>query len=268
MSLIRAVIRTCAVAALRDKTWAENRVYDSDQTPLSEALYGTESKPYILVYTDTDDIDAPTGREIYKGERSMSLVIEIGVAHAIKNGGDVVLVFNATDSGMELAVDVIETQVKAALVGDPRSPWGDLFKRLIHSIKRVSSRRGGQGEKGIRYAARRTTFVVDTIYDIAPGVSPDAGHPIWDFIAMARAETGLGVADVGTIMNNLVTVEAVPPWRVAQAYLGLSTDQVKTITPPGLPLPWEGVEEPPLDESDPNEFAPMTLDIRLEDDDS
>ena len=38
MSIVRMLTRLCSVAALRGHTWADDRVFDSDNTPLSQAL--------------------------------------------------------------------------------------------------------------------------------------------------------------------------------------------------------------------------------------
>jgi hypothetical protein len=56
MSIIRPILRMCVVAALRERTLAERRVFDSDNTPLADALAHEpeQAKPYITVYTDED----------------------------------------------------------------------------------------------------------------------------------------------------------------------------------------------------------------------
>jgi hypothetical protein len=110
MSLLRPIIRACAVAALRDQTWAQARVYDSDMTPLADAVLGVAAAPYIVIYTDTDDLQPVRGvAEMYDGEnRNLSVVLEIGVASAVRNAqGQIVIQFAATDQGMEWAVDCV-----------------------------------------------------------------------------------------------------------------------------------------------------------------
>jgi hypothetical protein len=232
-------------------------------TPLAEAVFGKTAKPYIVCYTDVDDLSPVTGfAELYNGEtRSLALVMEIGVANAVKNmDNNIVLNFSATDEGLEFAVDVVETQAIAALVGDPRSEWGDLLKRMIRKISRMPSRRGGQADKGVRFAARRTTLVVSTIFDIMPGVLPDVRHPVWDFIKLARKHPEVGMVDSASIIEGLLNVENAPTWRQAQAYLGLPNDAIRALNPDGTPLPLLYGEVPPL-ERDPDEFVPGLNDI-------
>jgi hypothetical protein len=276
MSLLRPIIRTCAVGALRGMTWAEDRVFDSDLTPLAEAVLGTAAKPYIVVYTDADDRTPVAGGELYDGRsRLLQLAIEIGVASAIHDpnqSDNIVIRFSSADEGMEWAVDIIESQAIAALYGDPHSDWGDLLKRFAPTVRRMPSRRGGQSEKGIKFAARRTVLTLSTIYDFAPGVVPVPGSPIWDFLRLCKASQALGVVDRASIVEQLLTQTPNADWRIAQAYLGLDTQSVKNINVDGIPLPWgklgieSPVEEPPLDESDRRDDPPPLKDITLHDD--
>lgn len=258
MSLLRAVVRMCAVAALRDKTWAQGRVYDSDMTPFADAVFGQAAAPYTVVYTDTDDRTMVTGAELYNGDqRQLSLVFEMGIASSTKNGaGGLTIQFSATDEGMEFAVDVLESQIIAALFGDPTSAWGNLLRRIVYRVKRMPSRRGGQAQKGIRFAARRTVLVCSTIDDIPPGVLIGDNHPVRQFIAMAAAaDPALGIGETAALVAKLLETSAAPTWRQAQAYMGMSTEAVEALNA-DVPLPWPGVEIPPLDFSDTDEFVP------------
>lgn len=266
MSIIRPAIRACAVAALKDKTWAQDRVFDSDMTALAEAVLGNEPQPYICVYTDTDDRPNNIGTELYDGDqRVLSLVIEIGVANAIQGANNnLVLQFAATDQGMELAVDIVSHQVTAALFGDPQSQWGEIFKKLCWRLLRVPSRRGGQASGGIRFAARRITYMMNTIYDIPPGVVPADDHPLMQFINLAKDNPIFGVTDVGSILQSMLSPTAAPDWRIAQAYLGLTKRSAEAMQVPGLPLPFPEIEEPPLDYSDKaNEYPPPMTNLTI-----
>lgn len=268
MSLLRPAIRACAVAALKDRTWAEDRVFDSDMTALAEAVFGTIPKPYICVYTDTDDRPTNIATEMYEGDhRVLNLVIEIGVANAIQGtNNSLVIQFAATDQGMELAVDMVAHQVTAALWGDPKSQWGEILKKLAYRVLRVPSRRGGQASAGIRFAARRITYVMNTLYDIPPGMVPAPDHPLTQFINLAKGNPIFGVTDVGAILQQMLDTTQAPDWRIAQAYLGMTEDSVKAVQVAGVPLPYPNFEQPPLDASDPSEYPPPLVDITLADD--
>jgi hypothetical protein len=268
MSLLRPIIRACAVGALRDKTWAEKRVYDSNMTPFADAVLGqAKAQPYICVYTDSDDISPVTGfAELYNGaNRQLSVVLEIGIASAIQGAnGATVIKFSATDEGMEWACDIIETQVIAALIGDPHSGFGDLFKRMIGRVLKMPSRRGGQAATGVRFAARRVTLVCSTIYDIAPGVVLAEHHPVNEFIRMANANPSIGLTDVAGIISSVLATTAAPSWRQAQAYLGLPDDAIRRVNPDGTPLPVPMIEKPPLDWSETNEYVPVLTNIEID----
>lgn len=274
MSLLRAVLRSCAVAALRDRTWAEERVYDSDMTPFADAVYGVHdvhgnpiNKPYICVYTDNDDIGPVTGKaELYNGmNRMLSVVLEIGVASAIKNpNGTISIQFAHTDKGSELGCDFIESQCIAGLIGDPYSQWGDLFKQMCGKVRRLPRRRGGQASAGVRWAARRVVMICSPIMDVVPGVPLQDNHPVRKFIAMARANPASSVSDVAMIVDQAIATTGAPDWRQAQAMLGIDTQAAKLLVVPGAPLPYpEGIypEQPPLDYSDLNEFAPPFTEV-------
>ena len=264
------------MGALRDKTWAESRVYDSDLTPLAEAVLGTAAKPYIVVYTDVDDRTPAAVGELYDGRsRLLQLAIEIGVASAIHDpdqSDNIVIKFSSADEGMEWACDIIESQAIAALYGDPHSDWGDLLKRFAPTVRKMPSRRGGQSEKGVKFAARRTIFTLSTIYDFAPGVVPVPGSPVWDFLRLCRASPSLGVVDRAAIVEQLLTQVPNADWRIAQAYLGMDTQSIKNVNPDGVPLPWgkqdieAPIEQPPLDDTDRRDEPPLMTDITLHDD--
>jgi hypothetical protein len=211
MSIIRPILRMCAVAALRERTLAESRVFDSDNTPLADALAQEpeQARPYITVYTDEDTRPAISGRDIYAAERNLSLVLEIGAASAVvmkrdDGSNEIALQIPATDAGLELSVDIVESQALAALIGHPQSRWGELFRRLVLRIERVQGQRGGSAERGSRWAARQII------------------------------ERALGPA---TALN----------WRQAQAWLGLTEQGIRAT---GIAPPLGVEEEVPLTEGE------------------
>jgi hypothetical protein len=247
MSIIRPILRMCVVAALRERTLAERRVFDSDNTPLAEALAQEpeQAKPYITVYTDEDTRPGVSGRDIYAAERNLSLVLEIGAASAVvmkrDDGSDeIALQIPATDAGLELSVDIVESQALAALVGDPQSRWGELFRRVLR-IERVQGQRGGSAERGSRWAARQIILICDVIADAPPGAPEPA--VVRDFLAAARAAPReLGLAGAAEIIERALDSATALTWRQAQAWLGLTEKEVRGI---GVAPPLGVVEEAP-----------------------
>jgi hypothetical protein len=249
MSIIRPILRMCAVAALRERTLAEGRVFDSDNTPLAEALIREpeEAKPYITVYTDEDTRPGVSGRDIYAAERNLSLVLEIGTASAVVTGKlGVMLQIPATDAGLELSVDIVESQALAALVGDPESRWGELFRRMVLRIERVQGQRGGSAEHGSRWAARQIILICDVIADAPPGVPQPA--VVRDFLAAARAAPSeLGLAGAAEIIERALDPTMALTWRQAQAWLGLTEQGVRAT---GIAPPLGVEEDVPLGEGE------------------
>jgi len=221
MSVVRMLMRMCAVAALRGETWADDRVFDSDNTPLSQALtLNAAAKPYIVVYTDVDNRLNLEGTDVLNVDRELALVLEIGVASKIEGPtGEATIKTPLTDEGMEIALDMIESQVIGALFADPRSPWGEILKHIVMRVTRVSGQRGASAERDRRWAARQLTFVCDVIADLPPGVPVPAGHPIREFIRVAKLNPGMEHA--GEICAALTSQEIAPKWEQVQAWLGV-----------------------------------------------
>jgi hypothetical protein len=152
---------------------------------------GASAGKCFVVYTDADDINPVTGLgELYSGDnRFLNLVIEIGIASAIRDPTGVIKIkFAATHTGMEWACEVISAQVISALVGNPQSPWGNIFKRLVQKVRRLPTRRGGMAQQGVRFAARRITLVCMPMWDIVPGKVLQPGHAVLDFVALTKAK--------------------------------------------------------------------------------
>ena len=230
MSIVRSCLRLATVAALRDLTWAEARVYDSDFTPLDQAILQTPS-PYVVVFTDDDTRSNIEGRAEFTGNRKTVLVIEMGIAAATTMtapGEKQQVVIPATDASYELAIDMLEHQVIAALLHNPEGRWSELFRSMVMSISAIESHREGEAARSARYAARQLVISVDPIADPTPGVVLVAGHPILDFVTFARtAPASIGIsASVELIMQSLPKTNAVP-WRQAQARLGLTAMEAR-----------------------------------------
>ena len=77
MSLTALAIRFATIRALKGRTFAEDRVFDSKINPVN-LVAKNESKPVIIVTTDDDNIDI-TGKSLRAGNHKLELVIEIAV---------------------------------------------------------------------------------------------------------------------------------------------------------------------------------------------
>lgn len=281
VGMLRPIMRVIAAAALRDQTWAGARVYDTDNRPFAEAILeqqNIKALPYITVFTENDTRRSiEIANSLYTPEgRTLQLSIETGVASVVRihenapgmpgasgasgasGPGQLVLKFEPSDQAMEIAVDIIEGQIIAALFGNPRSKWGDLFKQMFR-VMSTDSRRGASSTRGTKYAARRMTFTLQpNVYDLVPGVLVQEGHIIHTFLKEIDNSPEAGFDDAAVIIRTMLETVAAPTWRQAQAYLGLDTAAIQTLAVPGTLLPVPDMEVPPLDYSDrANEFAPL-----------
>ena len=223
MSIIRMLTRLTAVAALRGQTWADDRVFDSDNTPLAQALtLNEEAKPYIVVFTDADNRSEVDGTDLYSVRRELNLVLEIGVASKIEGKtGESEIKIPLTDEGMEIALDMVEDQVFAALFGDPQNDWTELFKGFVMKVERVTGQRGASSDRDRRWAARQLSIICDVIADLPPGIPVPEGHPIRNFIEVEGWHPEAHMEHAAEICGALVNRVAAPGWERLQAKLGV-----------------------------------------------
>ena len=223
--------RLTAVAALRGTTWADDRVFDSDNTPLSQALtLNAAAKPYIVVFTDTDNRSDMGGVELYGSRRELSLVLEIGVASKISGEtGTETLNIPQTDEGMELALDMVEDQALWSLLGDPQNDWAELLKHFMLSVTRISGQRGASADRDRRWAARQLAIICDVTSDIPPGTPIDEDHPISEFARLAKHDPSALMEHAGAICEALVSRVPRPKWEQVQAQLGVRRAGLRAI---------------------------------------
>lgn len=265
MSIIRPVLRVCAVAALRSSTFAMERVADSDNGPLLDALLDTAPKPYITVFTDDDIRTEFDGMDFSGSTRRISLAIESGVGTAviIKPGDPAQLRVPQTNEAMELLLDVLESQITDALFCTPSSPWCQLIKQMVLRIDRVPMTRGGAADKGTRWAARNVTYVCECISDPSPGVPLPDGHPINAFLTLAETNpiTGLDTLSSAKIIRTIYD-PSLPPalrWKQIEALMGISSTAVTAIgLGPALPALSEE-SEPALETILPDDPPPAIV---------
>jgi hypothetical protein len=260
MSIMRAIARMSAVAALRNMTIAAARVYDSDNTPLNDALRGkTDPLPYITVYTDDDVRQDFAGKDIFQAKRELGITIEIGVMGPVKidnpEPGEPDIVIPATDASFDLSLDILETQVLGTLLANPRNAWGELFRSIVDKVNRAPSTRGASAAQGARWAARQIVLRVDTIQDVPPGVVVPPAHPVRRFIALARADAKAQLAGSAAIIEATLTQDAAPTWEQAQSWLGLTREGLDAIGIAPL-LPDDVTEGPELEEAQPQDIVP------------
>ena len=228
MSLARLAMRIAAARTLRGATLAETRVYDSAIAPIDETI-AAERQPILIVTTDDHEMEV-TGRDLFHGTVACDLVIEAAIAARVEVHGDgeaeSVITIPHTDEGMELALDLMEHQVMAALIRE-RTPWSRVWMKLVPRISRRLSRRGASVEKGVRFAARQIVLTCDLIEAPTDGASVSEGTAWADVIGIMRTDADL--APIAQILRSEIEGQPLADWRRAANMLGIHLDTANAI---------------------------------------
>jgi len=189
MSLSRLAMRIAAARALRGATLEEARVHDSAIAPIDQTI-AEERQPILIVTTDDHELEV-TGRDLFHGNVSCDLVIEAAIAARVEVAGEEsVITIPHTNEGMELALDLMEHQVMAALTRE-RSDWSRVWMKLVPRISRRLSRRGASVEKGVRFAARQIVLTCDLIEPPTDGAVIAEGTAWADLLSVMEEDADL-----------------------------------------------------------------------------
>jgi hypothetical protein len=163
------------------------------------------------------------GTDLYNVRRELNLCLEIGVASKVEGeiGKDAVIKTPLTDAGMEMALDMVEDQAFAALFGDPKNEWTELFKCFVMRVERVSGQRGASSDRDRRWAARQLSVICDVVADLPPGVPVSVNHPISLFSQVEKRNPEAHMEHAGEICDALIAQTAAPDWERVQATLGV-----------------------------------------------
>ena len=228
MSLARLAMRIAAARALRGATLAEARVYDSAIAPIDQTV-AEERQPILIVTTDDHEM-AVTGRDLFHGNVACDLVIEAAIAARVEVPGgsddETMIAIPHTDEGMELALDLMEHQVMAALIRE-RTAWSRVWMKLVPRISRRLSRRGASVEKGVRFAARQIVLTCDLI-EVPTDGAPIAEGTAWaELIQAMSADADL--APVAQMLRSEIEGQPLADWRRAAKMLGIHLETADAI---------------------------------------
>ena len=225
MSLARLAMRVAAARALRGATLAEERVHDSAVAPIDQTI-AEERLPILIVTTDDHEMEV-TGRALFHGNVSCDLVIEAAIAARVEVAGEEsVITIPHTDEGMELALDLMEHQVMAALTRE-RSDWSRVWMKLVPRISRRLSRRGASVEKGVRFAARQFVLTCDLIEVPTDGTAIAAGTAWADLLSMMEDDADL--APIARMLRSEIEGQPLADWRRAANMLGIHLETANAI---------------------------------------
>jgi hypothetical protein len=230
MSLTRLVMRLAAARALRDRTLAGPRVFDSAVDPIDQTI-AANRQPLLMLTTDEHEADI-TGRDLAGGTQRCDLVIEIAIASRVEvpasdgQGGQISIAIPHTDEGMELTLDIIEHQVIAALTRDDAG-WSRIWMQLVPRVTGRVSRRGASAENGVRFAARQLVLTCDLV-DTPVAGGTIAPKSAWaEVLALMEADTVL--ADIASLLRAEIEGTPVANWRRAAEALGVPLEVANQI---------------------------------------
>jgi hypothetical protein len=213
MSLVAYALRTTLWRALLGKTYAHDRVYDSQVAPIDETVQ-EQPEPFIIVATDDETSDV-SAHDYLGSSRDLDVVIEIALASELRRGGGMNIPH--TDEGLEMALNFMTRQVMRVLQADD-DPWAELFRTFALSTKKMVARRGASVEKGVRFAARQIVLTIAPLHEPEFGRAPSGAWA--DLIAAMRADDILSVFADG--LEEEIIGSAIPDWSRLKARLGLT----------------------------------------------
>ncbi|MBB06602.1 MAG: hypothetical protein CML03_14015 [Pseudooceanicola sp.] len=222
MSLTRLVMRLAAARALRDRTLAGPRVFDSAVDPIDQTI-AENRQPLLVLTTDEHALDV-TGRDLGSGAHRCDLVIEIAIASRVElpasdgDGGQISIAIPHTDEGMELTLDIMEHQVTRALTRNDNA-WSRVWMKLVPRVTRRLSRRGASSENGVRFAARQLVLTSDLV-DTPVSGDTIAPNSAWGE-ALALMEADPILANIANLLRTELDGSALTDWRRAAEALGL-----------------------------------------------
>lgn len=241
MSLASLAIRLATIRALKGRTFAGEKVFDSKIDPIN-LIASTGGYEFAVVVTTDDDDISIEGRDLFAGDHKMELVIEVAATAplTVETGeGEQAeaITIPPTDAGLEITLNLIGWQIGRALAAGG-GEWGDLWRRLVMRVDNIASRRGASEENGVRYAARQYIYRIDHIAEPEPGIAPTEGSLWAQAIAMLKADPDY--APIGKVIESTIVSDTPEPWERVRAALGLADDASEWIS-----------EKPFVDDAEP-----------------
>jgi hypothetical protein len=115
-------MRLAAARALRDRTLARARMFDSAVDPIDQTI-AENRQPLLVLTTDEHEADI-TGRDLAGHAQRCDLIIELAIAARVEvparddQGSQITMAIPHTDEGIELTLDMMEHQVVSTLMRD------------------------------------------------------------------------------------------------------------------------------------------------------
>ncbi|MES0049249.1 hypothetical protein [Mesorhizobium sp. M0053] len=239
MSLVNAMLRMCAVQALRGNTIAGASVTDSSIEALS-SIMGDQQAPVILVRIDqavcsgqNEGFFATSGTATF----ALDLIVASAVTYQTMEGQTVTeIVIQPTDAGLEFSLDMLDRQWRRVL-SDPTNAFAECFRSLVATIGPVKANRGVDPEGGCKHAIRMVELDIEPICDPAPG---DALSAVIDNVLTKLATLADYQSAVAIMRAELTKGADLLSWQKVQSTL-MTTAKVPGML--GVAPPDQGIVE-------------------------
>lgn len=163
MSLSRFAIRLAAVQALKGRTLAGDAVRNSRIGAIDVAADGSlqvnEDRVFLDVFTDDSETTDAYRRDLHENG-DLALNFESGITSTMvetDDAGQSVVTgvgIPATDDAFEATLDILDTQIRAALT-NPANEWAEIWLRLTNGFSKIERKRAASADDGLRRAARQ-----------------------------------------------------------------------------------------------------------------
>jgi hypothetical protein len=167
MSLARTCLRLAATAALRGKTSAEERVFDS-RIGRIDGLKPEERKIAIAVYTEDDEGEALSSQNGGPPFRPViELVFELSMVEAFFDEAEQITDIRcpATDAELEALLDFCEAEISVLLFENVVEPLSVLFRKSFRRVHHRSSMRFRDDKAAERMAYRYVIYKIEVSDD-------------------------------------------------------------------------------------------------------
>lgn len=170
--MIRLALRICAVEALKGNTRIGENIHNSRHGALDIAAGGeiktNQDEPFIAVYTETS-IDKNPNSFTLRANKNLDFIFEFAITQSMSVTDEdgvsrIVSYIPDTDEGMEIYLDLVGTDISAALRND-KNEWADLWRRFAGSIVEVEYKRVSSEMNGTSLAAHQLRLCLNALPD-------------------------------------------------------------------------------------------------------
>lgn len=197
--LIRLMLRTALVAALKGKTSVGERVFDSSLTTLSigptgQVVTDQRDGAFIAIYTGEGSFQPiaghPSGSLL--GSGMTDVLVQYGITQkmvttdAQTDESELIgFGYPAMDEALQMSLDVIGREIANELM-TPTSAWGEVARDLAPKLTDARVLPGASNDEGIRLAVHQMSFSAHLLNE---PMRLEPGTPFETYLSLLDAST-------------------------------------------------------------------------------